>query len=315
MKETYLITGGAGFIGSHLTERLLKLGHTVICYDNFDGYYDEAIKRDNLFNSLKQKSFQLVEADINDNSALNRCFSQFNIDLVIHLAAKAGVRPSIVDPDGYYMTNVIGTLNLLEMMKDHKVSKMIFASSSSVYGNNLKVPFCESDSVDNPISPYAASKKAAELLCHTYHHLYEFNIFCLRFFTVYGPRQRPDLAIHKFTNMIMNNNPIPVFGDGSSLRDYTYIDDIVDGLVRAVEKVKGYEIINLGESRTITLNRMIKAIEAETGKTAKRIEHPMQPGDVMTTYADISKAKHLLDYNPVWSFEAGIKKFIEWKRS
>jgi UDP-glucuronate 4-epimerase len=308
-----LVTGGAGFIGSHLVDALLQKGHSVVCYDNFDGFYDESIKQKNLESALQHERFTLIRADIRDENELSRCFESNNIELVIHLAAKAGVRPSIADPGGYYATNVIGTLNLLEVMREHNVTRMIFASSSSVYGNNAKVPFAETDNVDYPISPYAATKKAGELLCHTYYHLYGFDIFCMRFFTVYGPRQRPDLAIHKFSNLIINNEPIPVFGDGSTSRDYTYIDDIIAGLVSAIELVKGYEIINLGESRTITLNRMIEALENELGKTAQRIHHPMQPGDVMTTYADISKAKQVLGYNPSWNFEDGIKKFIEWK--
>lgn len=310
-----LITGGAGFIGSHLAERLLALKHFVVCYDNLDKFYDARIKRQNLANVSCSERFRFIEADINDNEALGQCFSDYKFDLVVHLAAKAGVRPSIADPLGYYQTNVIGTVNLLEAMRKANVNHLLFASSSSVYGNNTKLPFSESDPVDNSISPYAATKKAAELLCYTYHHLYQFNIFCLRFFTVYGPRQRPDLAIHKFTEMILNDQPIPVFGDGASSRDYTYIDDIVDGLVKAVAKVRGYEIINLGESQTITLSRMIETLEKEIGKKAKKTTYSMQPGDVATTYADISKAKQLLGYNPSWNFDDGIKKFIEWKSS
>ncbi|MBE0637801.1 MAG: GDP-mannose 4,6-dehydratase [Bacteroidales bacterium] len=314
-KKNILITGGAGFIGSHLTDKLLSFGHEVVCMDNFDNFYCKTIKVHNMDKAITNKKFHLLERDICDKKQLDHCFRSFPIDIVIHLAAKAGVRPSIADPHGYYLTNVLGTLNLLEAMKIHGVTKMIFASSSSVYGNNPNVPFSETDFVDNPISPYASSKKAAELLCHTYHHLYAFDIFCLRFFTVYGPRQRPDLAIHKFTEMILSDQPIPVFGDGSSSRDYTYIDDIVDGLVKAADRVKGYEIINLGESRTVSLNRMIETIENEIGKKAKKVEYPMQPGDVVTTFADISKAKLLLDYSPYWNFEDGIKKFIEWKTS
>ncbi len=231
------------------------------------------------------------------------------------MAAKAGVRPSIDDPEGYYISNVIGTLNLLEMMNPNNVKKMLFASSSSVYGNSPKVPFCETDFVDNPISPYAASKKAAELICHTYSHLYGFDIFCLRYFTVFGPRQRPDLAIHKFTNLIIDNQPIPVFGDGSTSRDYTYVDDIIDGLVSSVDRVNGYEVINIEESRTITLNLMIEVLERELGLVAKKLIYLIQPGDVVSTYANISKAKEILSYNPICSFEKEIKKFIEWKRS
>ena len=308
-----LVTGGAGFIGSHLMDRLLKKGHQVVCLDNFDKFYSEKIKYKNIENASKNPFFTLIKGDITDKEVLNECFGMRQIDSVVHLAAKAGVRPSIEDPEDYYTTNVLGTLNLLEAMKKFNVKKLIFASSSSVYGNNKKVPFSETDSVDNPISPYAASKKAGELLCHTYHHLYDFDIFCLRFFTVYGPRQRPDLAIHKFSNLILKGKPLPVFGDGTTSRDYTYVNDIIDGLVKARDIVKGYEIINLGESRTITLTQMIDALEKQIGMEAHREELPTQPGDVLTTYADISKAKQVLAYNPLWDFDEGIKKFIEWK--
>ncbi len=310
-----LVTGGAGFIGSHLVERLLLDRHKVVCYDNFDPFYDAEIKRTNLRLIMQHPGFVLIEASILDVANLNECFNHHNIDLVIHLAAKAGVRPSIADPKSYYETNVNGTLNILEAMKSHSVKKMIFASSSSVYGNNTKVPFSESDFVDHPVSPYAASKKAAELMCHTYHHLYEFDIFCMRFFTVYGPRQRPDLAIHKFAELILNDQHLPVYGDGSSSRDYTYIDDIIDGLMKAIDNLKGYNIFNLGESRTISLLQMVESVQKHIGKKIKIDSLPMQPGDVLTTFADISKAKINLGYNPSWSFDKGIKKFIEWKRS
>jgi UDP-glucuronate 4-epimerase len=312
-ENSILVTGGAGFIGSHLTEKLLKLGYTVICYDNFDDFYDIAIKRQNLNFAQNYKKFKLFEADINDKAALNRCFNQYKLDCVVHLAAKAGVRPSIADPIGYFSTNVLGTLNLLQVMKEQCVKKMVFASSSSVYGNNTKVPFSESDAVDNPISPYAASKKAAELLCHTFHHLYDFDIFCLRFFTVYGPRQRPDLAIHKFTEMIKNNQPIPVFGDGTSSRDYTYIDDIIEGVVKSIELVKGYEIINLGESKSISLTNMVATLEEALNKTAIKQHFSIQPGDVSTTFADITKAKEIIGYEPSMDFERGIQEFVKWK--
>lgn len=314
-KLTILVTGGAGFIGSHLTDRLLELGHHVVCIDNFDSFYSRDIKFRNIENALNSDRFSLLETDIRIREQLDVCFSKYKFDHVFHLAAKAGVRPSIVDPLPYYETNVLGLLNILEVMRKYEVRNMSFASSSSVYGNNSKVPFSESDVVDNPISPYAASKKAAELLCHTYHHLYNFDIFCFRFFTVYGPRQRPDLAIHKFAEMIMNEIPIPVFGDGSSSRDYTYIHDIVDGLLMSVEKIKGYEIINLGESLPIKLNVMIETLEKHIGKTAKKIPYPIQQGDVKTTFANISKARFMLNYFPKWSFDEGIKEFIEWKKN
>jgi UDP-glucuronate 4-epimerase len=310
-----LVTGGAGFIGSHLIERLLAHEINVVCYDNFDPFYDAGIKRANLYHAMQHSNFKLIEASILDYTTLNTCFENYKIDLVIHLAAKAGVRPSIADPMSYYETNVDGTLNVLEAMKHHSVKKMVFASSSSVYGNNAKVPFSESDFVDHPISPYAASKKAAELICHTYHHLYGFDIFCMRFFTVFGPRQRPDLAIHKFAELILNEQTLPIYGDGSSSRDYTYIEDIIDGLMKAIDNLNGYNIFNLGESRTITLLQMVESVQKHIGKKAKINSLPMQLGDVLTTFADISKAKEILGYNPSWSFDEGIKKFIEWKRS
>jgi UDP-glucuronate 4-epimerase len=314
-RKNILVTGGAGFIGSHLIDALLELNFNVICIDNFDPFYDQSVKLKNLEVALKTEKFILLRADICDKNALAECFNKFEVEVVVHLAAKAGVRPSIADPDSYYATNVIGTLNLLEAMKNHNVSKMIFATSSSVYGNNTKVPFSEADSVDSPISHYAATKKAGELLCHVYHHLYGFHIYCMRFFTVFGPRQRPDLAIHKFTNLILNNQKIPIFGDGSTSRDYTYVDDIIDGLLSAIESIKGFEIINLGESRTITLNYMIEVLEEALGRKSEKSYFPMEPGDVMSTFADISKAKNLLGYNPSWSFENGIRNFVDWKKS
>jgi len=310
--KTILVTGGAGFIGSHLSEKLLKNNHNVIAIDNFDPFYDRKIKEQNISQALLSKNYQLFEKDILDVKSLSTVFEQNKIDLVIHLAAKAGVRPSIEDPGGYYNTNVIGTLNILEAMKKNGCKKMIFASSSSVYGNNRKVPFSESDPVDNPISPYAASKKAGELLCHTYHHLYNFDIFSLRFFTVYGPRQRPDLAIHKFARLILEGKPIPFFGDGSTSRDYTYIDDIVDGIVRSINKLKGFEIINLGESETITLNELVENLEITLGKKAIVNRFPLPSGDVNRTFADIRKAIKILDYLPKYDFSKGLSNFINW---
>lgn len=312
-RSSILITGGAGFIGSHLADRLLKSGHKIICIDNFDPFYPEGIKRKNIKSALMSQNFRLIEIDIRDVQKLEKCFSVNGIDLVIHLAAKAGLRQSIADPKEYYDVNVIGTLNLLETMRKYDVKKMIFASSSSVYGINSRKTFSETDNVDFPISPYAATKKAGELLCNTYHHLYDFDIFCLRFFTVYGARQRPDLAIHKFTDRILNNQPIDIYGDGTSSRDYTYIDDIIDGLVFSIEKVKGYEIINLGESRTISLNKMVETLEKYLKRKAIKNLLPAQPGDVITTCADILKAKELLGYSPKWKFEDGIQEFIKWK--
>jgi UDP-glucuronate 4-epimerase len=283
----YLISGCAGFIGSHLCERLICGNHIV-----------------------RDKNFYFYESDILNKESLHKIFAKNNIDIVIHLAAKAGVRPSIDDPLGYYETNVKGTLNILETMKEIGCKKMIFASSSSVYGNNPKIPFSEEDKVDNPISPYAATKKAAELLCYTYHHLFSFDIFCLRFFTVYGPRQRPDLAIHKFTKLIMDGKPIPFYGEGNTERDYTYIDDIIDGIIKAIEKLKGYDIFNLGASKTISLTKMISTIEKTIDKKAILEKFPLQPDDVERTFADITKAKQKLGYEPKISFEEGINKFI-----
>jgi UDP-glucuronate 4-epimerase len=310
MAMRILVTGAAGFIGSNLTDYLLKSGHTAFGIDNFDAYYEREIKEKNITSALKNSKFEFNEGDIRDSDFLNNCFKSFKPDLIVHLAAKAGVRPSIVNPKEYYDVNVMGTLNLLEAMRKHNVRKLVFASSSSVYGNNAKVPFSETDIVDNPISPYAASKKAGELLCHTYFHLYNFDIFCLRFFTVYGPRQRPDLAIHKFTKAILKGEPISLFGDGSSKRDYTYIDDIIQGINGAINNLKGFDIFNLGESGTISLKDLVSLIEKYTGRKASLTFSPMQDGDVNQTYADIRKAKSLLGYSPNVNIEAGIEKFV-----
>ena len=309
-----LVTGAAGFIGSHLCEALIK-EHEVIGIDNFCDFYDIKIKRNNIKGLAQFDNFQIIKADIRSNGDLDEIFNHHKFDMVIHLAAMAGVRPSIADPVLYTEVNINGTVNLLQQCKEHGIKKFIFASSSSVYGNNKKVPFAEIDPVDLPISPYAATKKAGELICHTYHHLEKISMICLRFFTVYGPRQRPDLAIHKFARKILADEDIPVFGDGSTKRDYTYIDDIIDGILRAIEFVNNnycYEIINLGESQTISLSKMIQTIENALGKKARKDSHPLQPGDVDQTFADISKAKKMLGYDPNTNFEAGIDKFIAW---
>jgi UDP-glucuronate 4-epimerase len=311
-----LVTGGAGFIGSHLCETLVKQHHKVICVDNFCDFYNPKIKENNLKELNKYPNFKFYNIDIRNVTELNAVFSKEPFDLMIHLAAMAGVRPSIENPQLYFDVNITGTVNLLELCKKYNVKKIIFASSSSVYGNNHKVPFEESDPVDNPISPYAATKKSGELICHTYHTLYNMSIACLRFFTVYGPRQRPDLAIHKFTNMILNDEPIPVFGDGTTQRDYTYIDDILDGITKCIDYVffgNKYQIFNLGESSTISLVEMISTIENTLNKKAKKNILPMQAGDVNRTFANISKSKKLLNYNPQTKFTEGIKKFIDWK--
>jgi len=321
---TAIISGASGFIGSHLSEALLQRRTKIINIDNFNDYYDPQIKRNNVRetreflnnNRLSEDQYIVEEGDIRDIDFLNRVFEQHKVDAVVHLAACAGVRPSIQDPVLYTDVNINGTVNLLEMCKKYNVKQFVFASSSSVYGNNEKVPFSEEDVVDYPISPYAATKKAGELLCHTYHSLYNINMACLRFFTVYGPRQRPDLAIHKFTKLISKGKPIPYYGDGSTERDYTYIEDIIDGVVKALEwagEGKGkYEVFNLGESNTIRLSRMVAAIEDALGKKAIINQLPMQPGDVNRTFADISKAKRILGYQPKWHFEDGIAQFVRW---
>lgn len=310
-----LVTGVAGFIGSHLAEALLNRGDFVFGMDNFDPFYPEKIKRKNLETSLKHSGFKFYQESILDPKALRLIFEENGITHVVHLAAKAGVRPSIAEPLAYQKCNIEGTNNILEAMRHFDVNKLVFASSSSVYGNNKKIPFSETDNVDNPISPYAATKKAGELICHTYHHLFGMNIFALRFFTVYGPRQRPEMAIHKFTRAIDRNEPVDVYGFGEPKRDYTYIDDIIQGVLSAIDRVKGYEIINLGESQTIMTNDLISEIEAALGKKAIRRDLPMQPGDVIQTFAEVDKAKKLLDYQPRTSISEGLRKFINWYRS
>jgi UDP-glucuronate 4-epimerase len=308
-----LITGAAGFIGSHLCERLLASGWDVVGIDNFDDFYDPQIKRRNIIKCLENSSFLLIEADIRDAAAMNEALGD-SVDIIVHLAAKAGVRPSIEQPLLYTDVNVNGTMILLEAAKKRRIGRFIFASSSSIYGNNKKIPFSEEDNVDFPISPYAATKKAGELLCHTYHHLCGMSITCLRYFTVYGPRQRPDLAIHKFSKLIEQGKAIPVYGDGSMMRDFTYIDDIIDGTVAAMEKCDGFNIYNLGESQPITVNDLIAEIEKALGKKAVREYLPLQPGDVERTYADVSKAAKDLGYEPSTSIQDGLKKFTTWLR-
>jgi UDP-glucuronate 4-epimerase len=308
-----IVTGAAGFIGSHLCERLLKDGWTVAGVDNFDNFYDPQVKRNNIKDCLLNKQFKLVEADIRDSAAMNKTVSE-GTDVIVHLAARAGVRPSIAQPAIYADVNVNGTVTLLEAAKKNNIKKFVFASSSSVYGNNKKVPFSEDDNVDFPISPYAATKKAGELICHTYHHLAGISITCLRFFTVYGPRQRPDLAIYKFARLIEDGKPIPVYGDGSIMRDFTYIDDIIDGIAAGIKKCEGYNIYNLGESRPITVNNLIGEIEKALGKKATIERLPLQPGDVERTYADVTKARRYLGYNPNTEISTGLKHFVEWFR-
>jgi UDP-glucuronate 4-epimerase len=309
-----IVTGAAGFIGSHLIERLLNDGHTVTGIDNFDDFYDPNIKRSNIAASLENKNFNLKEADIRNADICDQIIAD-DIDVIVHLAAKAGVRPSIEQPVLYADVNINGTLVLLEATRKHNIKKFIFASSSSVYGNNKKVPFSEDDPVDHPISPYAATKKACELICHTYHHLYNIDITSLRYFTVYGPRQRPDLAIHKFAALIEQNKPIPIYGDGSMMRDFTYIDDIINGTVAAIDKCKGYHLYNLGESRTISVNDLVTELENALGKKAQKEFLRPQPGDVEKTCADVTRAINDLGYNPSTDIQTGLKKFVAWLRN
>lgn len=307
-----LVTGGAGFIGSHVCEALLNDRHEVTCLDNFNDFYDPAIKHLNIQNCVLQPSFKLVIGDILDREGLDQLFKHNRFDMVIHLAAMAGVRPSIAAPLLYQKVNVEGTVNLLEVMRKFSVKKLIMASSSSVYGNNKKIPYAETDNVDCAISPYAATKKACEVLAYTYYHLFQIETFCLRFFTVYGPRQRPEMAIHYFTRMIDRGEPINVFGDGNTFRDYTYIDDIVYGILGCVRHLRGYEILNLGESETTSLIDLICYIEQALDKKAQINWMPLQAGDVEKTFADIQKAQWILGYKPQTKIQDGIKKFIEW---
>lgn len=314
--QTYLITGGAGFIGSHLADKLLKEGNKVIVVDNFCDFYNPKIKEDNVKHNLNNANYILKRIDIRNREELAKVFDEANVDVVIHLAAMAGVRPSIDNPIYYQEVNCVGTQNILEEMKAHNVKKLVMASSSSVYGNCKEVPFKEDMVVDFAISPYAATKKANEVMTHVYHKLFDFNVIMLRFFTVFGPRQRPDLAINKFTRLMLNNEPIPMFGDGTTSRDYTYVEDIVNGIEKSIEYVNNnkdvYEILNLGNSSPISLKEMINTIAEVLGKTPNIEELPMQPGDVERTFADISKAKKLIGYEPKTSFKQGIENFVKW---
>ena len=307
-----LVTGGAGFIGSHLVDRLLARGENIVCLDDFNDFYPPRIKRANVRSHLDSESYKLVEADLRDQDTLKSVFERNPIEKVVHLAARAGVRPSLAEPLLYEDVNVRGTLHLLELARTHEVEQIVFASSSSVYGANTKTPFSEDDRIERPISPYAATKYAGELFCHTYHHLYGIPITCLRFFTAYGPRQRPEMAIHKFARLLEEGSPIPMFGNGSTARDYTYIDDIVDGVIAAIDHPLGFEVINLGESQTTTLRELIATLERLSGKAAQIEQHPLQPGDVEITFADVSKARRLLDYNPSTPIETGLRLFLDW---
>lgn len=314
--KTYLITGGAGFIGSHLADRLLAEGNKVVVIDNFNNFYNPTIKENNVRHNLNNPNYKLERVDIRNGEEVDRVFAENKIDNIMHLAAMAGVRPSIENPVLYQEVNCVGSQNILEAMKKHNVKNIVVASSSSVYGNTKTVPFKETDIVDFAISPYAATKKANEVMTHVYHKLFGFNVIMLRFFTVYGERQRPDLAINKFTRLIMEDKPIPVFGDGETSRDYTYVKDIIDGITKSLKYVEEnedvYEILNLGESEPVTLNEMIETIEQALGKKAIINRMPMQLGDVNRTYADITKAKNLIGYNPQTSFKEGIENFVNW---
>lgn len=308
---TILITGGAGFIGSHLADRLLEEGQEVVCLDNFDPYYDPEIKRKNVEHNLENDEFKLIEGDVRDQEVLREIFGKNDIEKVVHLASKVGVRSSLREPQAYERVNVGGTVSLLEVCKEYELDSFVYGSSSSVYGVTDKIPFSEDDPI-YPISPYAATKRSAELLCHTYSHLHNIPTACLRFFTVYGPRQRPEMAIHKFTHLIDEGKEIKMYGDGTSKRDYTYIDDVLDGITSALNDNFDFEIFNLGNSKTIELGRLINVIEDKVGKKAKVNQVPDQPGDVPITYADISKAKKELGYNPRTDLESGIEKFVKW---
>jgi UDP-glucuronate 4-epimerase len=309
-----LVTGGAGFIGSHVVERLIARGSEVVVLDDFNSYYDPAIKERNLAAVADNPRLHLVRGDVADEAAVADAFAIRRIHAVVHLAARAGVRPSLCDPLLYERANIRGALMILEQSRREGVERVVFASSSSVYGLTTRAPFTESDAADRPISPYSATKRAAELLCHTYSHLYGLPIVCMRLFTVYGPRQRPDLAIHAFTHSIWNGQPIRVYGDGTSARDYTFVDDIVDGMLAALDRPApfAYEIFNLGNSLPVQLTALISLIEGALGRTALIEPAPEQPGDVLLTYADIRKAQRLLGYQPRVQIEEGIQRFCSW---
>lgn len=318
MSETVLVTGAAGFIGSHLVERLLPEGGRVVGFDNVNDFYDPALKRRNLEAALQNRRFTFVEADLRDRTAVFNAFAEHRPDRVVHLAAMAGVRPSIENPAYYTAVNLDGTVNLLDAAVAHECSGFVFASSSSVYGNNDKVPFADDDPVDHPISPYAATKKAGELIGHTYWHLHRLPFVALRFFTVFGPRQRPDLAIGKFLRLVADDQPIPMFGDGTTSRDYTFIDDILTGVRAAMHKATpdtGYRVYNLGGSSPVELREMIDIIGRVVGKTPKIERQPMQPGDVSRTWADLTRSKAELGYDPQTPLEAGIEKQWHWLRN
>jgi UDP-glucuronate 4-epimerase len=310
-----LVTGGAGFIGSHLVDALLARGDTVAALDNMNDYYDPAVKERNIAGALRSPAMTFARGDILDAPLLERLFEAGRFDVVAHLAARAGVRPSLEQPLLYEEVNCRGTLNVLEAARRHGVKRFVFASSSSVYGNVKEIPFREDARIDRPVSPYAATKAAGELYCHNYHHLYGMSVTALRFFTVYGPRGRPDMAIYKFTDLIERGDPIPFYGDGSTARDYTFCSDIIAGVTAAIDRDLGFEIVNLGESRTTTLKELVAIIERALGRKAKIKPMPPQPGDVALTCADVSKAAKLLGYRPSTPVEEGVRRFVAWYRA
>lgn len=315
MKEKILVTGGAGFIGSNLCENLLESGYEVISLDNFNDYYDPKIKENNIKKALSFSSYKLYKGDIRDFKVLYEIFDNNKIKKVIHLAAMAGVRNSLKDPIEYVDTDIKGTVNMLEFSRRYGIKKFIFASSSSVYGINKKIPFCEKDSVDLQVSPYATAKRCGELYCKMYSQIYNMSISCLRFFTVYGPRQRPEMAIHLFTKLIDEGKPVPVFGRLDMTRDYTFIDDIIQGIKGALTAEYDFEIFNLGNSNQITLEQLIETIENKLGKKAIIDKKSVQLGDVPRTCADILQSKQIIGYNPKVSFEEGIELFVSWYKN
>lgn len=314
MRKKILLTGAAGFIGSHVAEALLARGDEVVGLDNFEAFYSPDVKRRNLRAALAHDRFTLAESDLRNPVSVERAFGIGPFDAVIHLAGKARVRPSLNDPAGYTETNISGTAHVLEAARKHGVGHVVYASSSSVYGARSVAPFREADPVDEPVSPYAATKRAGEILASTFHHLYGLPVTCLRFFTVYGPRQRPDMAIHRFTRLIDQGREVELYGYGQSERDYTFIDDVVDGVVRALDRPSGYRIFNLGTNRTIQLTELIELISAALDQTPRIVRLPHQPGDVSLTYADITLARSELGYDPATKLDDGIAAFIDWYR-
>ncbi len=313
-ERSILVTGGAGFIGSHLVDALLARGETVVCLDNLNAFYAPEIKRLNQEHHRDYHTYHFYEGDIRDGDFVEQVFKEWDIGTVVHLAALAGVRPSLKQPALYTEVNVLGTQNLLEAATRNKVAQFVFASSSSVYGNNEKIPFAETDNVDQQISPYGATKKMGEVLCYTFHHLHQLPMLCLRFFTVYGPRQRPEMAIHKFVRLMFNGDPIPVYGDGSTARDYTYIEDIITGIIKVLEVKEGYTIYNLGNSEPVKLKDLITVIGEVLDVTPRLDFQPLPKGDVQRTYADITRARQHLDYEPKTHLHDGIISFVDWYR-